>query len=201
MKELKSINKLADSFSRLPGVGRKSAEKMAYAVLEMDQDVVNDFSTALQEAKENIHHCPKCGIFTEDEMCEICSDESRDTTKLLVVSYPKDVLSFEKLGTYTGLYHVLGGVLSAVSGVGIGDLRIDELMNRIEEDHVQEIILATNPTTEGETTALFIAKLLENSDIKVSRLAYGLPMGGHLEYADSLTLSKALEGRKDIKGE
>ena len=201
MKELKSINKLADSFSRLPGVGRKSAEKMAYAVLEMDQDVVNDFSNALLEAKEIIHHCPKCGIFTEDEMCEICSDESRDKTKLLVVSYPKDVLSFEKLGTYTGLYHVLGGVLSAVSGVGIGDLRIDELMNRIEEDHVQEIILATNPTTEGETTALFIAKLLENSDIKVSRLAYGLPMGGHLEYADSLTLSKALEGRKDIKGE
>ena len=114
---------------------------------------------------------------------------------------PRDGRFIEKLGTYTGLYHVLGGVLSAVSGVGIGDLRIDELMNRIEEDHVQEIILATNPTTEGETTALFIAKLLENSDIKVSRLAYGLPMGGHLEYADSLTLSKALEGRKDIKGE
>ena len=201
MKELKSVNKLADSFSRLPGVGRKSAEKMAYAVLELDEDVVNDFSNALIEAKQSVHHCPKCGIFTEDEMCEICSDESRDKSELLVVSYPKDVLSFEKLGTYTGLYHVLGGVLSAINGVGVNDLRIDELLKRIDEDKVEEIILATNPTTEGETTALFIAKILEKMNVSVSRLAYGLPMGGHLEYADSLTLLKALEGRKNIKGE
>lgn len=201
MKELKSINRLADSFASLPGVGRKSAEKMAYAVLEMDEDHVKNFSDALLEAKENIHHCSKCGIFTEDELCEICKDKSRDKRKLIVVSYPKDVLPFEKLGTYTGLYHVLGGVLSAINGVGVNDLRIDELLKRIEEDKVEEIILATNPTTEGETTALFIAKILEKMNVNVSRLAYGLPMGGHLEYADSLTLSKALEGRKNIKGE
>ena len=198
MKELKSVTKLIESFSRLPGVGHKSAEKMAYSVLEMSDEDVEMFSEALVELKRNVHHCPICGAYTEDDVCEICNDENRDKTKIIVVSYPKDVASFERLGVYNGRYHVLGGVLSAVNGVGINDLNIDGLEKRIKEDNVQEIIIATNPTTEGETTALYLARILEKDNINVTRLAYGLPMGGHLEYADSLTLSKALEGRKKI---
>lgn len=198
MKELKSITKLIESFSRLPGVGHRSAEKMAYSVLEMLDEDVEMFSDALRELKQNVHRCPICGTYTEDDVCEICANDSRDKTKIIVVSYPKDVYSFEKLGVYDGRYHVLGGVLSAVSGVGINDLNIEGLEKRIKEDGVQEIIIATNPTTEGETTALFLAKILEKQNISVTRLAYGLPMGAHLEYADSLTLSKALEGRKKI---
>jgi len=198
MKELKSVTKLIESFSRLPGVGHKSAEKMAYSVLEIADEDVEMFSEALIELKRNVHHCPICGAYTEDDVCEICNDENRDKTKIIVVSYPKDVASFERLGVYNGRYHVLGGVLSAVNGVGINDLNIDGLEKRIKEDNVQEIIIATNPTTEGETTALYLARILEKDNINVTRLAYGLPMGGHLEYADSLTLSKALEGRKKI---
>lgn len=198
MKELKSVTKLVDSFAKLPGVGHKSAEKMAYSVLEMQDEDVEMFSDALKELKRNVHHCPICGNYTEDDVCEICQDENRDKTKIIVVSYPKDVASFERLGVYNGRYHVLGGVLSAVNGVGINDLNIVDLEKRIKEDKVQEIIIATNPTTEGETTALYLAKILENKNVNVTRLAYGLPMGGHLEYADSLTLSKALEGRKKI---
>lgn len=198
MKELKSVTKLIESFSRLPGVGHRSAEKMAYSVLEMTDEDVEMFSDALRELKRNVHHCPICGAYTEDDVCEICADVGRDKTKIIVVSYPKDVASFEKLGVYNGRYHVLGGVLSAVNGVGISDLHISELENRIKEDGVEEIIIATNPTTEGETTALYLAKILEKQNVNVTRLAYGLPMGGHLEYADSLTLSKALEGRKRI---
>lgn len=198
MKDLKSINNLIDAFARLPGVGHKSAEKMAYSVLDMDKETVDIFCDALKDVKLKIHHCPICGTFTEDDVCEICSDSSRDKSKIVVVSYPKDVNAFEKLGTYKGRYHVLGGVLSAVNGVGVEDLNIESLIKRIKEDKVQEIIIATNPTTEGETTALYLAKILEDLNINISRLAYGLPMGGHLEYADSLTLSKALEGRKKI---
>ena len=198
MKELKSVNKLIESFSRLPGVGHKSAEKMAYSVLEMEDEDVEMFSDALKEVKRNVHHCSICGTYTEDDVCEICGDDNRDKTKIIVVSYPKDVTSFEKLGVYSGRYHVLGGVLSAVNGVGINDLNISDLQKRIKEDGVKEIIIATNPTTEGETTALYLARILEKENVEVTRLAYGLPMGGHLEYADSLTLSKALEGRKKI---
>ncbi len=198
MKELKSINNLIDAFKQLPGVGHKSAEKMAYSVLDMSPESVQNFSNALLTVKKNIHHCSICGVFTEDNVCEICSNESRDKSKIIVVSYPKDVNAFEKLGTYNGLYHVLNGVLSAINGVSVDDLNISSLLDRISEGNVKEVIIATNPTTEGETTALYLAKILENFNINVSRLAYGLPMGGHLEYADSLTLSKALEGRKKI---
>lgn len=198
MKELKSISILADSFQRLPGVGRKSAEKMAYSVLQMKKEAIQDFSDALIAVKNNVHKCPICGNYTEDDICDICKDPNRDKTKIIVVSDSKDILGFEKLRTFNGSYHVLGGVLSAINGVGVEDLTIDALLERIEKDKVTEVILATNPTVEGETTALYIAKILESKSINVSRLAYGLPMGGHLEYADSLTLSKALEGRKKI---
>ena len=198
MKELKSVTKLVDSFAKLPGVGHKSAEKMAYSILEMDEEDVEMFSDALKELKAKVHHCPICGAYTEGDICEICSNENRDKTKIIVVSYPRDIEPFEKLGNYNGLYHVLGGVISAVNGVGINDLKIDSLEKRIKDNNVKEVIIATNPTTEGETTALYLAKILENKDVNLTRLAYGLPMGGHLEYADSLTLSKALEGRKKI---
>ena len=198
MEKLKSVEKLTDSFAKLPGVGHKTAEKMAYSVLEMSDEDVALFSDTLKEVKAKVHKCPICGVLTEKDVCEICSDVSRKKDKIIVVSYPKDVLGFEKLGTYDGVYHVLGGALSSVNGIGVEDLAISPLLERIEKDNVKEIILATNPTIDGETTALYIAKLLEGKDVNVSRLAYGLPMGGHLEYADSLTLSKALEGRKKI---
>lgn len=198
MKELRSITKLTDSFQRLPGIGHKTAEKMAYQVLEMDENVVKCFSDALLEVKEKIHHCPICGAYTENDICDVCANESRDKTKVLVVSYPKDVIAFEKIGSFDGVYHVLGGVLSSVNGVTIDDLNIQGLFDRINEQKIKEIIIATNPTTEGETTALYLAKILEHTGAQVTRIAYGLPLGGHLEYADALTLSKALEGRKKI---
>lgn len=198
MKKLKSVEILTDSFARLPGVGNRSAEKMAYSILEMSEENVEQFAHSLLKVKKSVHKCPICGSYTESDICDICSDKERDFTKLIVVSYPKDILVFEKLNSYNGGYHVLGGVLSAVNGIGIDDLNFDSLLKRIEENNVTEVIIATNPTTEGETTALYIAKLLENKNINITRLAYGLPMGGHLEYADSLTLERALEGRKKI---
>ena len=198
MNSLKSIEKLVNSFQKLPGIGHKTAEKMAYQVLEMDDESVNNFSDALKEVKGKIHHCHICGAYTENEDCEICSSSTRDKSKILVVSYPKDVIAFEKMGGFNGVYHVLFGVLSSINNVTIDDLNIPSLFSRIKENKVEEIIMATEPTTEGETTALYLAKILEPENVKVTRIAYGLPLGGHLEYADALTLSKALEGRNKI---
>ena len=198
MEKLPSIEQLIESFASLPGVGHKSAEKMAYSVLNMDEELIEQFADSLINVKKSVHKCPRCGSLTENGLCEICLDESRDKTSLIVVSEQKDVMSFEKIGSFKGQYHVLGGVLSALKGIGVEDLEIESLIRRIEQDNVKEVILATNPTTEGETTALYIAKILEGKDVNVSRLAFGLPVGGHLEYADSLTLQRALEGRKKI---
>ena len=198
MKELKSISKLIDSFQRLPGIGHKTAEKMAYQVLEMKPENVEYFADALKEVKIRIHHCPICGAYTEDQICEVCANELRDKTKIMVVSYAKDVIAFEKIGVFDGVYHVLNGALSSINGVTINDLNINSLFERIKEQKVVEIILATNPNTEGETTALYLAHILAETGVKVTRIAYGLPLGGHLEYADALTLTKALEGRNKI---
>lgn len=198
MKELKSISKLIDSFQRLPGIGHKTAEKMAYQVLEMKPENVEYFADALKEVKARIHHCPICGAYTEDDICEVCANELRDKTKIMVVSYAKDVIAFEKIGVFDGVYHVLNGALSSINGVTISDLNINSLFERIKEQKVVEIILATNPNTEGETTALYLAHILAETGVKVTRIAYGLPLGGHLEYADALTLTKALEGRNKI---
>lgn len=198
MKELKSISKLIDSFQRLPGIGHKTAEKMAYQVLEMKPENVEYFADALKEVKNRIHHCPICGAYTEDEICEVCANELRDKTKIMVVSYAKDVIAFEKIGVFDGVYHVLNGALSSINGITINDLNINSLFERIKEQKVVEIILATNPNTEGETTALYLAHILAETGVKVTRIAYGLPLGGHLEYADALTLTKALEGRNKI---
>lgn len=198
MKELKSISKLIDSFQRLPGIGHKTAEKMAYQVLEMKDESVQYFSDALKEVKANIHHCPLCGSYTENDICDVCANDLRDKTKIMVVSYPKDVISFEKIGVFDGTYHVLGGALSSINGVTINDLNITSLFERIKEQKVEEVIVATNPNTEGETTALYLAHILGETGVKVTRIAYGLPLGGHLDYADPLTLTKALEGRNKI---
>lgn len=198
MKEFSSIAKLIDSFQRLPGIGHKTAEKMAYQVLEMKDENVEYFADALREVKSKIHHCPICGSYTEDDVCEVCSNELRDKTKIMVVSYPKDVIAFEKIGAFDGVYHVLGGALSSVNGITISDLNISSLFDRIEKQKVTEVIVATPPNTEGETTALYLARILANTGVSVTRIAYGLPLGGHLEYADALTLTKALEGRNKI---
>ncbi|MCX5775951.1 MAG: recombination mediator RecR [Firmicutes bacterium] len=201
IRDLKALNRLVDSFRKLPSVGLKSAERMAYAVLEMKPEDVEEFAQALTNVKVKIHKCPVCGIYTEDEVCEICSDPERSHDTLIVVSFQKDVYAFEKIERFKGVYHVLNGVLSAVNGVGIEDLSIDSLIKRITEEDIKEVILATNPTIEGETTALFIAKMLSKYTVKITRLAYGMPMGGHLDYTDSMTLNKALEGRTKIKNE
>ena len=198
MKELNSIAKLTDSFQRLPGIGHKTAEKMAYQILEMKDENVEYFANALREVKTKIHHCPVCGAYTEDDVCDICANDMRDKTKIMVVAYPKDVIAFEKIGVYDGVYHVLGGVLSSINGITINELNITSLFDRIKSQNVSEIIVATPPNTEGETTALYLARVLQNTGVNVTRIAYGLPLGGHLEYADALTLTKALEGRNKI---
>ena len=198
MKELRSISKLIDSFQRLPGIGHKTAEKMAYQVLEMKPESVEYFADALKEVKNKIHHCPICGAYTEDDICEVCASENRDKTKIMVVSYAKDVIAFEKIGVFDGVYHVLNGALSSINGITINDLNIASLFDRIKSQNVKEIIVATNPNTEGETTALYLAHILAETGVNVTRIAYGLPLGGHLEYADPLTLTKALEGRNKI---
>ena len=198
MKELTSISKLTDSFQRLPGIGHKTAEKMAYQILEMKGENVEYFANALKEVKEKIHHCPICGAYTEGDVCDVCSNDMRDKTKIMVVAYPKDVIAFEKIGVFDGVYHVLGGVLSSINGISIENLNISSLFSRIDQQEAKEIIVATPPNTEGETTALYLARILSNKGVTVSRIAYGLPLGGHLEYADALTLTKALEGRNKI---
>lgn len=198
MAELKSLIRLQESLSKLPSVGKKSAERMAFAMLEMDDDDLLEFSEAIRDLKNKIHHCPICGNITEDEVCDICSDDTRDQTTLMVVSSPKDVMSFEAAEGYKGKYHVLGGTISLSKGKGVEDLNIPSLLKRVDDENIKEIIIATNPTVDGETTALYLAKLLQSKDVNVTRLAYGLPMGGNLEYADALTLAKAIEGRRKI---
>ena len=198
MKELPTYTALVDSFSKLPGIGVKSAERMAYAVLEMRDEDATEFAKAIEDAKRAVHKCPNCGLFTEKDFCEICSDPNRSHEKMIVVSFPKDVFAFERLGTFNGVYHVLGGTISASKGIGAEELTVDKLLSRVTDEGVKEVILATNPTLDGETTALYIAKLLEDKHISITRLANGIPMGGSLEYADTLTLNKALEGRKKL---
>lgn len=201
VEELKSMTALIDHLHRLPSVGRKSAERMAYAFLDWSEENLQDLSTRLATLKSLVHPCPVCGLYAEDDLCVVCKDESRDHHLMVVVSYPKDVAAFERIDNFHGVYHILGGALSASQGIGVDDLSIDQLIKRIDTEGVKELIIATNPTIEGETTALYLAKILERQPVKITRLAYGLPMGGHVDYADALTLSKALEGRTKMKDE
>ena len=198
MEKLKALTRLEESLVKLPSVGRRSAERMAYALLSMDEEDLNEFSDALKSLKQSIHVCPICGFLTDGEQCEICSSGDREKDVLMIVSYPKDVIAFENAETYHGLYHVLNGALSLGKGGSIDNLNINSLLDRVNSNHFKEVIVATNPTIEGEATALYIAKLLEDKVDNVTRLAYGLQMGGNLEYTDSLTLSKAIEGRRKL---
>ena len=199
MNELTTITKLIESLRRLPGIGLKSAERMAYQILDMKEEYISQFIDAMDGVKTKIGKCPICGSYTEDDICPFCSDIDRDSSTLVVVSYFKDALAFEKLKSYHGLYHILNGSLSPTKGIGIHDINFSSLINRIKEGEIKEIILATNPTIEGETTALYIEKMLEQYNLTISRLAYGLPMGAQLDYTDELTLTRAFEGRKIVR--
>ena len=198
MKELKSIARLTESIRKLPSIGPKSAERLSYALLDWDNEDIEEFSNSLLNIKKKIHKCPIGGLYTEDDICEICASDTRSHDILVVVSSPKDVIAFEKLDNFHGVYHVLNGSLSAVNGVTVDQLNIDSLFPRIEKEGIKEIIIATDPTIEGETTALFLARMLQNDEINVTRLAYGLPIGSQLDYADTLTLHKALQGRTKL---
>ena len=195
---IESLQRLAEQFGRLEGVGKKNAMKMAFSVLDMTDEDAEQFARAILEAKEKIHLCPVCQNITDRDICPICSDEQRDRSTVCIVSDPRVVLSMEKVREYKGLYHVLHGVISPMNGITPDKLKIKELLSRIGEGEIDEVIVATNPTVEGEATAMYIARLLKPLDIKVTRLAYGVPMGSDLEYADEVTLFRAIEGRRDF---
>ena len=198
MVKLHSLENLIENLYKLPGVGKKSAERMAFSLLEFEEEDLKDIAKAISELKEHIHFCPTCGMITDIDGCYICDDKERNEDTIMVVSYPKDVISIEKSGSYKGLYHVLNGELSLSKGMDTSKLNIDSLLSRLENGKVTEVILATNPTVDGETTSMYLAKLIEKYNITITRLAYGLQIGGNLDYVDPLTLIKALEGRRKI---
>lgn len=191
---------LVDALKKLPGVGTKSAERMAYRLLDMDKEVIHTMVTSIVDARETLHSCSKCGHLTDQVECNICTDRSRDTKTVCVVQSSKDVFAFERGESFKGVYHVLHGAISPVNGIGPTDLNITSLIGKIQRGEVNEVILATNPNVEGETTALYLAKLLERYEIKITRLAYGLSVGASLDYTDDFTLMKAMQGRKQIGG-
>ena len=191
-----SLENLVDHFAALPGVGRKSAQRLAFYVLGLSDDEAQSFADAITDAKKNVHCCRICQNLTEGDICSICASQTRDKSIICVVSEPRDVLSIERGREYNGTYHVLHGVLSPMSHVGPDDIRIKELLSRIESEHISEVILATNPDIEGEATANYIARMLKPTGVLVTRIAHGLPVGGNLEYTDEVTLAKALEGRR-----
>ena len=193
-----SLENLIDKFASLPGIGRKSAQRLAFHVLSLPEEETTAFARAITDAKASVHCCSICQNLTEGEICSICASDRRDKSTICVVSEPRDVLSIERGHEYNGTYHVLHGVLSPMSHVGPDDIRIKELLVRAAQEDVQEIIMATNPDTEGEATAMYISRLLKPFNIRVTRLAYGIPVGSNLEFADDATLNRALEGRTDM---
>jgi len=193
-----ALEGLIDQFARLPGVGRKSAQRLAFYVMGLPEADAAAFAEAIVAARETVHVCPRCQNLTDLELCNICQSTRRDVSLVCVVTDPKDVLSIERAREFNGLYHVLHGVISPMSGVGPDDVRIKELVSRVAEGEIHEVIMATNPDTEGEATAMYIARLLRPFEVKITRLAYGLSVGGNLEYADDATLLRALEGRQEL---
>ncbi|MFP4643670.1 MAG: recombination mediator RecR [Spirochaetales bacterium] len=192
---MSALDALISHVSRLPGIGKKSATRIAYYLLEHDPSIASRLSEAIGTLHEKVTVCRECGRYTEEQPCEVCSDPSRDRSTICVVERAQDAEVIEQSGEFSGLYHVLGGVLSPIDGVGPGELRVNELFERIEQVGVDEVILATNPSVEGDTTALYLVKMLQERGIACSRLALGLPVGGDLEYADRLTLARSLRGR------
>lgn len=193
-----SLETLIDKFASLPGIGKKSAQRLAFYVLALPDEDAKAFANAITAAKESVHCCKICQNLTEGEICQICASDRRDKSTICVVSEPRDVLSIERGREYNGTYHVLHGVLSPMSHVGPEDIRIKELIVRAAQPGVEEVIMATNPDTEGEATAMYISRLLKPFDIKVTRLAYGIPVGSNLEFADDATLNRAMEGRTEM---
>ena len=192
------ISKLIDSFMKLPGIGPKTAARLAFFVLTMKEDTVLDFAKALVDAKRNLSFCSVCGHITDIDPCHICQDQQRDASLICVVQDTKDVIALEKMRDYNGRYHVLHGAISPMDGIGPEDINVPSLLKRLQNTEIEELILATNPTIEGEATAMYISRLVKPSGIKTTRIAHGLPVGGDLEYADEVTLSKALEGRREL---
>lgn len=193
-----ALEELADHFGRLPGIGNKTAQRLAFYVLGLPEEEANAFAEAIIEAKKTVHTCPVCQNLTDLDICPICADDMRDQSVICVVAEPKDVIAMERSREFKGTYHVLHGVISPLNHVTQEDIRIKELLARVAQGNVREVIMATNPDTEGEATAMYISRLLRPMEIKVTRLAYGIPVGSQLEYADEVTLSRALEGRQEM---
>ena len=193
-----ALQELADQFARLPGIGGKTAQRLAFYVLSLPEEEAQSFADAIMAAKQTVHTCPVCQNLTDREICPICDDDLRDRGLICVVAEPKDVIAMERSREFNGVYHVLHGVISPLNHVTQDDIKIKELLMRVASGTVREVIMATNPDTEGEATAMYISRLLRPMEIKVTRLAYGVPVGSQLEYADEVTLSRALEGRQTI---
>ena len=194
-----ALQNLTDQFARLPGIGGKTAQRLAFHVLELPLEDAQNFADAILEAKRQVHTCPVCQNLTDREVCPICDDDSRDRSTVCVVAEPKDVIAMERSREFRGVYHVLHGVISPLNHVTQEDIRIRELLKRVASGEISEVIMATNPDTEGEATAMYLARLLKPFHIRVSRLAYGIPVGGQLEYIDEVTLMRALDGRHNIE--
>lgn len=194
----KPLQNLIRELSKLPGIGGKTAQRLAFHILSLDEREANNLAGAITQAKSQMKYCSVCGNLTDRDPCAICSDESRDRTTICVVEQARDVAAMERMKEYKGLYHVLHGAISPMDGIGPEDIKLKELIIRLQQSDVQEVILATNPTIEGEATAMYTARLIKPAGIKVSRIAHGIPVGGDLEYADEITLSKAMEGRNEL---
>ncbi len=195
---MESLRVLTEKFGRLEGVGKKTAMRMAFSVLELEMEEAEEFANAILDAKKKIHLCPICQNLTDKEICSICADETRNHSQVCVVTDARAVMSMEKVREYRGTYHVLHGVISPMNGITPEQLKIKELLKRVEEGEIDEVIVATNPTVEGEATAMYLSRLLRPIGIRVTRLAYGVPVGADLEYADEVTLFRALEGRREV---
>ncbi len=194
----KTILNLIECFKKFPGIGEKTAERLALSCLNMENDIIDLFSKSLKDSKTKIKKCSICGSLTENDLCQICTDKTRDDSTLCVVEECKNVILFEKIGSYRGLYHVLGGLISPLDGINPEDIHIDKLIERIKKEKIKEVILAIKPSVEGETTALYIRKMLDGSQVKISKIAHGIPMGADIDYIDPLTLEMAIEDRTII---
>jgi recombination protein RecR len=198
MAEVEAIAKLVNQLSKLPGIGRKSAQRLAYHIVGMGEAQVRELAVAIFEGKKKVRLCPVCGNYTDADNCAVCADSSRRRDIVCVVRDPRDVNAFERMRDYDGLYHVLHGVISPLDGIGPDDIRIRELMARLSEGEIQEVVLATNPDVEGEATAAYLSRLIRPMGVKVTRIAHGVPVGGELEYTDEVTLLRAFQGRREV---
>lgn len=198
MAGIEAIDKLSNELSRLPGIGKKTAQRLAFHIVGLPEEQVRELAVAIYNGKKNVHLCPVCYNLTDKDLCSVCGDDARDKSVICVVKDARDVNALERVRDYNGLYHVLGGVISPMDGVGPDDIRIRELLSRLASGEVKEVVLATNPDVEGEATASYLSRLIKPMGIKVTRIAHGVPVGGELEYTDEITLMRAFEGRREV---